>query len=110
MAKDRLGPLVDVGLTMSTHGLLTRDHRDFILQRLEPEEMRPLELARPLLRDHGRLPRAEARAERPHPPIVFGSVTDVGARRAARTCDGLYPMFLDAYAGRFGHLRDAARR
>jgi alkanesulfonate monooxygenase SsuD/methylene tetrahydromethanopterin reductase-like flavin-dependent oxidoreductase (luciferase family) len=50
--------------------------------------------------------------QKPHPPIVFGAVTEVGARRAARTCDGLYPMFLDAYAdpGRFDHLRDVVRR
>lgn len=48
----------------------------------------------------------------PHPPIVFGAVTEAGARRAARTSDGLYPMFLDAYAdpGRFDGLRDAVRR
>src|SRR5437868_3774276 len=37
---------MDVGLTMSTHGLLRRDERDFFLQRLEPDEMRVLELAR----------------------------------------------------------------
>jgi probable F420-dependent oxidoreductase len=51
-------------------------------------------------------------AQKPHPPIVFGAVTDVGARRAARTCDGLYPMFLDAHAdpGRFDRLRDVVRR
>ena len=30
---------------MSTHGLLTRDERDFYLRRLEPEAMRPIELA-----------------------------------------------------------------
>ena len=36
---------MDIGLTMSTHGLLTRDEQDFFLQRLEPAEMRPLELA-----------------------------------------------------------------
>jgi probable F420-dependent oxidoreductase len=50
--------------------------------------------------------------QKPHPPIVFGAVTEVGARRAARTCDGLYPMFLDAYAepGRFDHLREAVLR
>ena len=30
---------------MSTHGLLTRDERDFFLQRLEPGEMRLVELA-----------------------------------------------------------------
>jgi alkanesulfonate monooxygenase SsuD/methylene tetrahydromethanopterin reductase-like flavin-dependent oxidoreductase (luciferase family) len=50
--------------------------------------------------------------QKPHPPIVFGAVTEVGARRAARTSDGLYPMFLDAYAdpGRFDHLRDVVRR
>ena len=50
--------------------------------------------------------------QKPRPPIVFGAVTEVGARRAARTCDGLYPMFLDAYAdaGRFDHLREAVLR
>jgi hypothetical protein len=42
---DSLGSL-DVGLTMSTHGLLRRDERDFFLQRIEASEMRPLELAR----------------------------------------------------------------
>jgi probable F420-dependent oxidoreductase len=249
MAKDRLGPLVDVGLTMSTHGLLTRDDRDFFLRKLEPDEMRPLELARlaeragyhsvwlsdhvcmgrdagtrhtanesgtrayperPVMLDvvatlgalaaaterirlapsvliapyrhpltvahqfatldvlsggrlimtagsgwdpeefaavgadfehrgavteecieiwkhawtepwldwHGRFYEIEdvslepKPVQKPHPPIVFGAVTEVGARRAARTCDGLYPMFLDAYAdpGRFDHLRDVVRR
>lgn len=30
---------------MSTHGLLIRDERDFFLQRLDPADMRPLELA-----------------------------------------------------------------
>jgi probable F420-dependent oxidoreductase len=47
--------------------------------------------------------------QKPHPPIVFGAVTEAGARRAARTSDGLYPMFLDSYAdpGRFDHLREA---
>jgi hypothetical protein len=35
---------MDIGLTMST-GLLTRDERDFFLQRLDPGEMRPVELA-----------------------------------------------------------------
>jgi probable F420-dependent oxidoreductase len=240
---------MDVGLTMSTHGLLTRDERDFFLQRLEPDEMRIVELARladrlgyhslwfsdhvcmgrdigaahtanesgqraypdrPVMLDvvatigalstvtervllapsvliapyrhpltvahqfatldvlsngrlimtagsgwdpqefaavgadfehrgavteecieiwkhawtepwldwHGRFyDIAEVSLEpkpvqKPHPPIVFGAVTEVGARRAARTCDGLYPMFLDAYAdpGRFDGLRDAVRR
>jgi probable F420-dependent oxidoreductase len=46
--------------------------------------------------------------QKPHPPIVFGAVTEAGARRAARTSDGLYPMFLDAYAdpARFDQLRE----
>ena len=50
--------------------------------------------------------------QEPHPPIVFGAVSEAGARRAARTSDGLYPMFLDAYAdpGRFDHLREAVLR
>jgi alkanesulfonate monooxygenase SsuD/methylene tetrahydromethanopterin reductase-like flavin-dependent oxidoreductase (luciferase family) len=50
--------------------------------------------------------------QKPHPPIVFGAVTEAGARRAARTSDGLYPMFLDSYAdpGRFDHLREAVLR
>ncbi len=29
------------------------------------------------------------------PPIVYGGVSPLGARRAARHCDGLYPLFLD---------------
>jgi probable F420-dependent oxidoreductase len=50
--------------------------------------------------------------QKPHPPIVFGAVTEAGARRAARTSDGLYPMFLDAYAdpGRFDPLREVVLR
>ncbi len=48
----------------------------------------------------------------PHPPIVFGGNTIRGARRAARFCDGLYPLFLDTYteAGRFAPLQDEVRR
>jgi len=240
---------MDVGLTMSTHGLLRRDERDFFLQKLEPSEMRPVELAqlaerlgyhsvwfsdhvcmgrdlsaqhtanesgtraypdRPVMLDvvatmgalaaaterirmapsvliapyrhpltvahqfatvdvlsngrlimsagsgwdpqefaavdgdyehrgavteecieiwkhawtadwldwHGRFYEiADVSLEpkpvqKPHPPIVFGAVSEVGARRAARTCDGLYPMFLDAYAdpGRFDGLREVVLR
>ena len=50
--------------------------------------------------------------QRPHPPIVFGGNTIRGARRAARFCDGLYPLFLDAHAepGRFADLQDEVRR
>ena len=50
--------------------------------------------------------------QKPHPPIVFGAVTEAGARRAARTSDGLYPMFLDSYAdpGRFARLREVVLR
>jgi probable F420-dependent oxidoreductase len=50
--------------------------------------------------------------QKPHPPIVFGAVTEAGARRAARSSDGLYPMFLDSYAdpGRFARLREAVLR
>jgi len=240
---------MDVGLTMSTHGLLRRDERDFFLQRLEPDEMRVLELARladrsgyhslwfsdhvcmgrdpgtahtanesgkrayperPVMLDvvatigaltsvtervrlapsvliapyrhpltvahqfatldvlsggrlimtagsgwdpqefaavgadfdrrgavteecieiwkhawtepwvdwHGRfydiadVSLEPKPVQKPHPPIVFGAVTAAGARRAARTCDGLYPMFLDAYAdpGRFDELWQVVAR
>ena len=50
--------------------------------------------------------------QKPHPPIVFGGNTIRGARRAARFCDGLYPLFLDTYteAGRFAPLQDEVRR
>ena len=50
--------------------------------------------------------------QQPHPPLVFGAVSEIGARRAARTCDGIYPMFLDSFGdpGRFEHLRDAVLR
>ena len=48
----------------------------------------------------------------PHPPIVFGGNTIRGARRAARFCDGLYPLFLDTYteASRYAPLQDEVRR
>jgi probable F420-dependent oxidoreductase len=35
--------------------------------------------------------------QQPHPPIIYGANTDVGARRAARCCDGLYTVHLDPY-------------
>lgn len=34
----------------------------------------------------------------PRPPIIYGGVSELGARRAARHCDGFYPLFLDPYA------------
>lgn len=50
--------------------------------------------------------------QQPHPPIVYGGITDAGARRAARWCDGLYPLLLDPHVepGQFDHLRDVVRR
>lgn len=36
---------MDIGVVMPTHGLLTRDERDFFLQRIEAENARPLEFA-----------------------------------------------------------------
>ena len=46
--------------------------------------------------------------QKPHPPIVFGGNTIRGARRAARFCNGLYPLFLDSHveAGRYAPLQD----
>jgi probable F420-dependent oxidoreductase len=50
--------------------------------------------------------------QKPHPPILFGTITEVGAARAARVADGIYPMFLDSYGdpARFEHVRGAAIR
>lgn len=50
--------------------------------------------------------------QKPRPPIIFGSVVPAGARRAARFCDGLYPLFLDPKADpfRFAGLQDIVRR
>ena len=36
--------------------------------------------------------------QQPHPPLWWGGVSAPGARRAARCCDGFYPMFLDAHS------------
>ncbi|TYB40125.1 TIGR03619 family F420-dependent LLM class oxidoreductase [Actinomadura chibensis] len=36
--------------------------------------------------------------QRPHPPIWYGGMSPVAARRAARFCDGFYPMYLDGSA------------
>ncbi len=48
----------------------------------------------------------------PRPPLIYGGMTPAGARRAARLCDGLYPMFLDRMAdpARFDDLAEAAAR
>jgi probable F420-dependent oxidoreductase len=50
--------------------------------------------------------------QKPRPPIVYGGVTAAGARRAARCCDGLYPLFLDPGADpfRYASLQDVVRR
>ena len=51
-------------------------------------------------------------AQKPRPPIIFGGVVPAGARRAARLCDGFYPIFLDTYAEpkRYASLQDEIRR
>ncbi|MEL7208848.1 MAG: TIGR03619 family F420-dependent LLM class oxidoreductase [Actinomycetota bacterium] len=36
--------------------------------------------------------------QQPRPPIIYGGVSELGARRSARHCDGFYPLFLDPYA------------
>ena len=50
--------------------------------------------------------------QRPYPPIIYGGVTTVGARRAARLCNGFYPIFLDSYAepNRYSSAQDVIRR
>jgi alkanesulfonate monooxygenase SsuD/methylene tetrahydromethanopterin reductase-like flavin-dependent oxidoreductase (luciferase family) len=49
-------------------------------------------------------------AQKPRPPIIFGGVVPAG--RAARLCDGFYPIFLDTYAdpARYAPLQDEIRR
>ena len=49
--------------------------------------------------------------QKPRPPIVYGGVTELGARRAARHCDGFYPLFLDPYSppDRYEALWDVVR-
>ena len=36
--------------------------------------------------------------QKPRPPIIFGSISPAGARRAARFCDGFFPIFLDPHS------------
>ena len=49
--------------------------------------------------------------QHPRPPIIYGGVAPLGARRAARHCDGLYPVFLDPQSDpqRLTHLHDIVR-
>ena len=49
--------------------------------------------------------------QQPRPPILYGGVSDLGARRAARLCDGYYPLFLDPQAEptRYAHQHDLIR-
>ncbi|MDG2121842.1 MAG: LLM class F420-dependent oxidoreductase, partial [Actinomycetota bacterium] len=37
-------------------------------------------------------------SQKPHPPIIYGGMSPLGARRAAAYCDGFYPVFLDPFA------------
>jgi probable F420-dependent oxidoreductase len=50
--------------------------------------------------------------QKPRPPIVYGGVSGAGARRSARLCDGLFPLFLDPGSDPFraASLHDAVRR
>ena len=50
--------------------------------------------------------------QKPHPPIWYGGVTPIAAKRAARRCDGFYPMYLDAVTRpeTFDHLREEIAR
>ena len=50
--------------------------------------------------------------QKPHPPIVFGGVTKEGARRAARLCDGFYPIFSEPAirADHYDAMQDEIRR
>ena len=41
--------------------------------------------------------------QEPHPPIIYGGVSPLGARRAATYCDGFYPVFLDPFADPHRH-------
>jgi probable F420-dependent oxidoreductase len=47
----------------------------------------------------------------PRPPIIYGGMAPLGARRAARHCDGLYPVFLDPQSNpdRLADLHDIVR-
>ena len=60
--------------------------------------------------DFANLSMAPKPVQKPRPPIIFGSVVPAGARRAARTCDGLSVIFLDpgARPERFAHLHTEA--
>lgn len=50
--------------------------------------------------------------QEPHPPIVLGAVTPLGARLAARHADGFYPIFLSprAQPEDYNPLQDEMRR
>ena len=50
--------------------------------------------------------------QKPYPPIIFGSTAKLGARRAARLCDGFFPEFMSAYPDlhRFAPHQDEIRR
>lgn len=50
--------------------------------------------------------------QKPRPPIVFGGMSRAGARRAARLCDGFYPIFMHPAARPhdLDHFQDEIRR
>jgi probable F420-dependent oxidoreductase len=50
--------------------------------------------------------------QQPHPPIWYGGVSAIAAKRAARRCNGFYPLFLDAVSRpeTFDTLREEVQR
>ena len=50
--------------------------------------------------------------QRPRPPIYYGGVSKAGARRAARYCDGFYPILVEQHEDphRLAPLQDEIRR
>ena len=50
--------------------------------------------------------------QKPYPPLIFGGQSRAGARRAARLCDGFYPIFSNPQVGPhdLDHFLDEIRR
>ena len=50
--------------------------------------------------------------QKPHPPLWYGGITPVSARRAARYCQGFYPLYGDVNVdpALYAHLREVILR
>ncbi|MFT5531064.1 MAG: putative F420-dependent oxidoreductase [Candidatus Poriferisodalaceae bacterium] len=109
---------VGVGWMAEEFAALGLDHRERGARTLEAIEIYKRAWTEPVVEFDGEhyqfhdISMDPKPVQKPRPPIIYGGVTELGAKRAARHCDGFYPLFLDPFAEthRYDAHQDIIRR